>query len=499
MSTSRRLGASSHTFRRTRRGGRRGAVKFPVPSGRDNGVSWAMRIVNLNPDSGVGASAWFVDLEGNRLLLDAGTHPKREGRESLPLYSLIQNETLDAIAITHCHHDHVGSLPVALRYFSKAKVLMTELSYFLVERVLHNSVNVMIRQREELGIAEYPLYTHDELDEIAYLFEGFKYNREISWTAPERRRSELPSATLEFFDAGHALGSAGVMVRGRTETLFYTGDVCFHDQTLLRAARFEDVQADVLIMESTRGARGVPEDFSRAAEAERLAQAIQRVLARKGSVLLPVFALGRTQEILAQLALLMHGGQLPKQPIYIGGLGRVFTEIYDLEAHRTHRQHTNLMLHEALNLVVLDPGQLQSMKLSGSRLFVLTAGMMSEKTAAHELALRMIGDERQAIFFVGYADPETPGGRLKAAADGETFFFSPSGGHLTKRCEVQDFDLTAHANREDLVDFVGEVSPRTVVLGHGDPEAQQWLAERIRMRYPRTHVIQAAPGQKVEV
>jgi Cft2 family RNA processing exonuclease len=67
------------------------------------------------------------------------------------------NAEVDAIAISHCHHDHVGALPVALRHFPKAHVLMTELSYFIVERVLHNSVNVMTRQRDELGIREYPL------------------------------------------------------------------------------------------------------------------------------------------------------------------------------------------------------------------------------------------------------------------------------------------------------------------------------------------------------
>src|SRR5215212_10974134 len=142
-----------------------------------------MRIINLNPDTDIGASAWFVDIEGHRLLMDAGVHPKLDGRESLPLYGAIENENLDAIALSHCHHDHVGSLPVALRYFPKAHVLMTELSYFLVERVLHNSVNVMKRQRDELGIKEYPLYSHDEVDDIASLFQGFKYNREIDWAS----------------------------------------------------------------------------------------------------------------------------------------------------------------------------------------------------------------------------------------------------------------------------------------------------------------------------
>src|ERR1043165_4844576 len=110
-----------------------------------------MRIINLNPASDIGASAWFVEMDGHRLLMDAGTHPKREGRDSLPLYDLVKDREADAIVISHCHHDHVGSLPVALRYFPKAHVLMTELSYFLIERVLHNSVNVMIRQRDEYG------------------------------------------------------------------------------------------------------------------------------------------------------------------------------------------------------------------------------------------------------------------------------------------------------------------------------------------------------------
>lgn len=457
-----------------------------------------MRIVNLNPASDIGASAWFVEMEGHRLLLDAGTHPKREGHDSLPRYDLIKHEPLDAVAISHCHHDHVGSLPVALRYFPKAHVLMSELSYFLIERVLHNSVNVMMRQREELGIPEYPLYTHDEVDELAHLFQGYKYNREIAWAAFQKTRAGFPSPTLEFFDAGHALGSAGIMVRGPKQTVFYTGDVSFQDQTILKGARFEDVRADVLIMETTRGNRPIPSGFTRAAEIERLALAIQRVLGRKGCILIPVFALGRTQEILAQLALLMRAGKVKNQPVYIGGLGRVFTEIYDLEAHRTHRLHTNLILTEALNLTVLEKGQLEKIKLSGGRLFVLTAGMMSEKTAAHNLALRMIGDEKQAIFFVGYADPDTPGGRLKAAKPGETFLFSPSGGEVTKRCETLDFDLTAHANRHELLDFVGEVEPHTVVLGHGEDVSRRWFEEQIHARYPKIKVLQPDPGQSIE-
>jgi Cft2 family RNA processing exonuclease len=335
------------------------------------------------------------------------------------------------------------------------------------------------------------------VDEIAPVFQGFKYNREVEWAAYQKSRAGLPSPTLEFFDAGHTLGSAGILLRGKKETLFYTGDVCFHDQTILKGARFEDVKADVMIMETTRGNREIPPGFSREKEIDRLVEAIHAAQKRKGCVMLPSFALGRTQEILALLALLMREGKLKKQPVYIGGLGRVFTEIYDIEAHRTHRQHTSLQLNEALQLIVLEKGAAETMKLAGGKIFVITAGMMSENTAAHDLATRMIGDEKQSIFFVGYADPDSPAGRLKAALAGETFVFSPRAGKVTKKCDMQDFDLTAHANREDLLEFVGQVSPRAVLLGHGDDAARGWFADQIQSRWPKMKIFQPQPIQKI--
>ncbi|MCC7376490.1 MAG: MBL fold metallo-hydrolase [Verrucomicrobiales bacterium] len=457
-----------------------------------------MRVTNLNPAHNVGASAWLVEFEDHRILLDAGVHPKHEGREALPLYDRIEGSELDAIALSHCHHDHVGSLPVAVRKFPKAHVLMTELSYFIVDRVLHNSVNVMMRQRDELGITDYPMFTHTEVEEISAIFQGFRYNREVEWAAFAKTRAGQRSPTIEFLDAGHALGSAGTMIRGADSTLFYTGDVAFHDQTLLKGARFEDVQADVMIMETTRGAREVPPDFSRDSEIQRLAQAIREVQKRKGSILIPVFALGRTQEILALLALLMASGELPRQSVYIGGLGRVFTEIYDLQAHRTHRHHSNLALTEALDLQVLERRQMETIKLGGGKLFVLTSGMMNPNTAAFELALRMMEDERHGIFFVGYADPDTPAGKLRATPDGAKFSFGPQDRQVTRRCQVLEFDLTAHANRAELLALVGRVAPKAVILGHGEADARQWFREQIHQRHPRIKVFDPGPAETVE-
>ena len=98
-----------------------------------------------------------------------------------------------------------------------------------------------------------------------------------------------------------------------------------------------------------------------------------------------------------------------------------------------------------------------------------------------------------------YAAPETPAGRLRATAYGETFPFSQTYGELTRRCDMQEFDLTAHANREELLEFVGQVSPHTVILAHGEDDSRVWFDQQIKARYPKVKVLQPGPGETVSV
>ena len=457
-----------------------------------------MRVTNLNPADTIGASAWLVETGGHNILLDAGTAPGIEGREGLPLYSQVADVDIEAVAISHCHQDHCGSLPVALRHFPRARALMTEPSYFLIERVLHNSVNVMKRQRAEKGILDYPLFHHGEVDELSYLFQGFKYGKVEPWGVLSPKTSGSSSPTVSFHHAGHVLGSAGLRVAHEKESLFYTGDVCFHNQTLSPKADFEGISADVLLMETTRGSTETPPEFTREAELRRLICSIRNGLAGEGGVLVPIFALGRTQEILAAIALAMQSGELNRQPVYIGGLGRVFTEIYDLVSARAPNLRPDLNLHEALDLQVLEARKVGQLNLKG-KLFVITAGMMSEHTMSHELTVRMAPEERHSILFVGYSAPDTPAGALRAAAQGTPFTFSPSAGQLVRHCHMDSFDLTAHANREELVDFAVSMGPRTVILGHGEPEARDWIETELRERLPRLNILQPAPGETLEV
>jgi Cft2 family RNA processing exonuclease len=124
--------------------------------------------------------------------------------------------------------------------------------------------------------------------------------------------------------------------------------------------------------------------------------------------------------------------------------------------------------------------------------------MMSEHSTSHDLAMRMIEDERQSVFFVGYSDVDTPAGRLRASRPGQTFLFSASAGELTRRCQMEEFDLTAHANRNDLLEFAVRLEPRAIILGHGQDSAMEWFDRQFRSRLPKAKIFKSAPGQVIE-
>ncbi|MBV9130102.1 MAG: MBL fold metallo-hydrolase, partial [Verrucomicrobia bacterium] len=121
-----------------------------------------MRFINLTRQTEIGANSYFLELDGKKLVIDAGLHPKHEGEAALPYYRSIPDGSLDGILISHAHQDHIGSLPVLMRRQSQARVFMTHATAKLSDVMLHNSVNVMSRQRDELRIPTYPLFTHRE-------------------------------------------------------------------------------------------------------------------------------------------------------------------------------------------------------------------------------------------------------------------------------------------------------------------------------------------------
>ena len=125
-----------------------------------------MIFTNLTRANEIGANSYLLDFGGDgRLVLDAGMHPRGEGMDALPMLEKLQYDSVGTILVSHAHHDHTGSLPLLMREHPSARVFLSEATYYLAEPLLHNSVQVMLRQKEEKGIAEYPLFTHRELDQ----------------------------------------------------------------------------------------------------------------------------------------------------------------------------------------------------------------------------------------------------------------------------------------------------------------------------------------------
>jgi Cft2 family RNA processing exonuclease len=456
-----------------------------------------MRFINLTRRTEIGANSYFLELEGRKLVVDAGLHPKEENEAALPMYRLVPNGSLDAILISHAHQDHVGSLPVLMRRQPQARVLMTHATSKLSDIMLHNSVNVMSRQRDELGTRGYPLFTHREADQAAELWQSVGLRQ--YWTlSGERLPGPQDEPTFELYDSGHILGSAGILFRAEGRKIFYTGDVNFLQQTLMRSADFPVEGIDVLIIETTRGDRALDPSYSRRKEEQRFLVALEEAFDRGGSVLIPVFALGKTQEVLTMLYHFKRRGALKETPIYIGGLSTKITVAHDQLASLTTRQHPGLQLLDSVGPVVLSGREIATTHINRRRIYALSSGMMTEKTLSNQLAERLIGDPRQSIFFVGYADPDSPGGRLKAARLGDQIQLDGQlpGGRLA--CNVKEFDFSAHAPREMLLEYIRKVAPRVVVLVHGDPSAVGWFAERIALELPATQAVIPEPGKEYE-
>ncbi|HST29949.1 MAG TPA: MBL fold metallo-hydrolase [Chthoniobacterales bacterium] len=456
-----------------------------------------MKFTNLTRRTEIGANSYYLEVAGHRLALDSGMHPKCQGEEALPNMNALGGQKLDAIIISHSHQDHIGTLPVLMRRQPQARVFMTEPTAEIGSILLHNSVNVMTRQREELGTTLYPLFTHREIDRRSEGWQSCALRQPYT-LAGERAPPDSTETTFEFFEAGHVLGSTGVLLRTEGRKVFYTGDVNFDDQTIAQAAIFPEEKIDVLIMECTRGDTPVPPTWSRAAEEKRLMQAIENAFTRGGCVLIPVFALGKTQEVLAMLYKLRRE-KILDFPIYIGGLSSKISEIYDRRAQLGRRQLPRLQLLDELRPFVLNAENIHDAGARPGRVYALSSGMMTPKTLSNIFAQRIVDQPRHSIFFVGYADPESPAGILRNARPNAQVTIDPDRAPQTVRCHMEQFQFSAHASRESLVAFAERLAPKKIVLVHGDPLAVEWIRTRLSVNLPNSEIIVPTPGIELEL
>ena len=441
--------------------------------------------------AGIGANSYLLETRDARVVLDAGMHPKHEGFAAVPHYDFLEAGSVDSIVITHSHLDHVGTLPVFLEEQPQAEVYLTPETAELAAVMLHNSVNVMQSKRIEHGITEYPLFDHRELDRITEVFEARGIERPFDLD----RRGTMRAT---FHDAGHILGSVGVTIEAAGKRVMYTGDVNFEDSTVQKGAVFPTDPVDALIVETTRGEQSRDPDYQRADEEDAFAEAIARVLGRNGSVLVPVFAMGKTQEVLAMLHRFKSEGRIPNHtPVYIGGLSTKMTHIYDRFSDISRRQLAGFRFLKDMDIQGGGKKRSGPIPFGSGCIYALSSGMMSENTVSNTFARQgILENKRHGLFFVGYADPETPGGRIRIAQPGASVLLDPAHPPVPLRCETKIFDFSGHSTREAIASYIEKVRPKKTILVHGDDGAVEWFRAEIRRRLPDSEVIVPIPGEE---
>lgn len=453
-----------------------------------------MRITDLNREGGIGSNSLLVETGPFCFVVDAGLHPKLSGIEAMPDFSPLRDKVIDFIIVTHCHLDHLGSVPVLMQMYPDITAYMSHPSQMLAERMLHNSCNVMKRQKAEHQIKEYPLFTHEDVESVATRFEALAYAK------PMVLRAGGEELRITLHQAGHVAGAGGFEIEHDGRNVFFTGDVLFDDQRTLDGANFPELRTfDTMIIETTRGENERQEGKTRATEIHRLLQTIRATLERGGSALIPVFALGRMQELLTIINDARRDGRLPESPVFGAGLGLDLADYFDQIARRTELVNFSRRTIKQLKLRRpprrITPGK----EPPEQGIYILSSGMMVEHTPSYHLASALLAHGRNAICFVGYCDPDTPGGKLLNTPPGKTFLFETLDYQCAVRAQIERFELSGHADREEILAFALNAKPKNIILTHGDPGARDWFSEQLAAAELDVRVIDPAPLTTVEV
>ncbi len=432
----------------------------------------------------IGANSYYLNIDGVGIILDCGMHPQKTGLDSLPKFELLDNKPTDYVLISHAHQDHLNALPFLIKRFPHLKIITSPQTRAVAELTLNNAISILKRQVNE---EELEIYSRKEVDLLIKTIDYKSYNEKFileSLTCGSKIEAE-------FFDAGHIIGSAGVFLRTENKKIFFTGDINLSPQTLLPGAILPIKPVDILIAETTYGATDSASLNNWNDETERLTSSINRIINQGGSVLIPVFALGKLQEMLALIWLQMMNNKITTVDIYTGGIGNKINLVYDYNRYVVNRNEKELILNE---IPVKDLNEVKSVHqfFKEPAIVLASSGMIIESTASFELAKHWMHKKDSAIFTVGYMDPDTPGYKIANSKTGDRIRLIEKGDKIRVKCGIENFRFSAHSRREEILSVVNRLSPEKVILVHGDQEAIDWMGASILKKWNNKKVF--APG-----
>jgi metallo-beta-lactamase family protein len=461
-----------------------------------------MRIQFLGGVDMVTGTQHLVESGGVRILRDCGLFQgrRKEAREinsRLPFDPKIVN----AVVLSHAHIDHCGNLPSLAREGFRGPIHATTATTALCGVMLRDSAHIQEqdaaylnqktnRQGEEPIV---PLYTLRDAEAALGLFRGYRYGEPVDLA---------PGLQTIFRDAGHILGAALTIFterrNGTERRVGFAVDLGRADLPLIRDPELME-GLDALILESTYGDRLHGE--AGAAE-EQLREVVQRTLKRGGKVLIPSFALERTQEVVYHLASLVNAGKLPALRVYvdspmataISGLFEQFVEYLDDEYRSLNHRFGSVMYPEWVRYVASVEESKAVTASSDPCIIVAASGMCEHGRILHHLK-HGIENSKNTVVMVGFQAQHTLGRRLLNGEKKVRIF----GDWFEPRAEVVDLDaFSAHADRNDLLDYVARARPKRVFLVHGESDQREALAAALKEKNG-VPVELPKPGDSVEI
>jgi Cft2 family RNA processing exonuclease len=358
---------------------------------------------------------------------------------------------------------------------------------------LHDSVSILKEQLSEND--ELRVYSHDEIDLLIQSIE-YKAYEEVFFLTGYNHQSKEP-VKITFYDAGHILGSAGILVEHEEKKIFYTGDINLDNQELLSGAKLPKDKIDLLIIESTYGATDSDSLLPWKDESARFADSANKILNNSGSILIPVFALGKTQEMLAVIWNLMMKRKLANTDIFTGGIGTKINRVYD------YNRYVVNMNNPEYELKLIPKKNLYEIKKEDDFfkppcIVLASSGMMLERTMSFKLAQKWLLHKSSAIFTVGYMEENTPGYKIANAEAGNKIKLG-IGKTIEVKCSIKKFRFPAHSKRESLIEIVKKLKPANVILVHGEPAAISWLGASVLKSFKGVKVFQAVKGKLIKI